>query len=100
MQSCPLELGACFNLKVPHPIHVSEIEEEYQRRVAAMSIKEKMSRSAAMLAWTRQQMAIRIRAKQPDLSDEQLKWQVALEMYQSEPEVVAMINRYLENVSG
>ncbi|MEM7561145.1 MAG: hypothetical protein AAF394_18635 [Planctomycetota bacterium] len=44
-------------------------------------------------------MAIRIRAKQPDLSDEQLKWQVALEMYQSESEVVAMINRHWESIN-
>ncbi len=78
---------------------VSEVELEYRRRMAAMSIKEKIARTAAMLAWTRQQMASRIRKEQPAISDEQLKWQVALQMYQSEPTVVAMIEKHLVNVS-
>ena len=78
---------------------VSEVELEYRRRVAAMSIQEKIARTAAMLAWTRQQMAARIRIEQPQLSDEQLKWQVALRLYESEPAVVAMIEMHLANVS-
>lgn len=47
----------------------SEIELEYERRWKAMSPAEKVARSAAMFAWTRQQMAIRIRNTQPSLSD-------------------------------
>ena len=74
------------------------IDLEYQRRIAAMTPKERLARTAAMLAWTRQQMAARIRKEQPGLSDERLKWEVALRMYESESEVVAMINRHLANV--
>ncbi|MCU0717591.1 MAG: hypothetical protein MUD03_15840 [Pirellula sp.] len=50
----------------------SEIELEHQRRWQAMSPVEKVARSAAMLAWTRQQMAIRIRNADPSLSDEEV----------------------------
>ncbi len=75
------------------------IDLEYRRRIAAMTIKEKVARTAAMLAWTRRQIAARIRNEQSELSDEQLKWQVALRLYESEPEVVAMIEKYLANVS-
>lgn len=78
----------------------SAIEVEYQRRIAAMSFKERIARSAAMLAWTRQQIAARIRKQQPNLSDEQLKWQVAMQLYESEPEIVALIERQLADVSG
>ncbi len=78
----------------------TEIDIEYQRRVDAMSIREKVERSAAMLAWTRQQMASRIRQQSPELTDEQLKWHVALTLYESEPAVVAMIQGHLAKVPG
>ncbi len=81
-------------------MQTTEIDIEYQRRVNAMSIKEKIERSAAMLAWTRQQIAARIRKQFPAISDEQLKWHVALKLYESEPAVVAMIQDHLANVSG
>ena len=77
-----------------------DVEEEYQRRIAAMAPWEKVARSAAMFAWTRQQMAARIRKENPELSDEQLKWYVALELYQDEPQVVEMIKEHLKHVSG
>jgi hypothetical protein len=66
----------------------------------AMSIKEKVERSAAMLAWTRQQMAARLRQQSPQLTAEQWRWSIALELYASEPAVTAMIRDHLANVSG
>lgn len=79
---------------------LTEIDLAYQRRIDAMTMKEKIGRAAAMLAWTRQQIAARIRKEQPGLSDEQIKWRVALHLYASEPEVVALIQRHLAHVSG
>jgi len=76
------------------------VDIEYQRRIDAMSIKEKVERSAAMLAWTRQQIACRIRSEQANLTDEQIKWRVALKLYESEPNVVAMIHEHLDDVSS
>ena len=78
----------------------TEIDIEYQRRVYAMSIQEKIERTTAMLAWTRQQIAARIKAQLPDLTDEQLRWHVALKLYESEPAVIAMIQGRLANVSS
>jgi hypothetical protein len=78
----------------------TEIDIEYQRRVDAMSIREKIERTAAMLAWTRQQMASRIRQQSPELTDEQLKWHVALKLYESEPAVATMIQGRLIHVSS
>ncbi|MCU0712893.1 MAG: hypothetical protein MUC43_12600 [Pirellula sp.] len=77
----------------------SEIELEYERRWKAMSHMEKFSRCAAMFAWTRQQMARRIRSEQPSLSDEEVKWHVALKLYEREPEVVKLIEEQLSHVS-
>jgi hypothetical protein len=80
-------------------VESSEIELEYERRWKAMSPAEKVSRSAAMFAWTRQQMARRIRSAQPSLTDEEVKWQVALKLYEREPEVVKLIQEHLSIVS-
>ena len=77
----------------------TEVELEYERRWKAMSPAEKVSRSAAMFAWTRQQMARRIRSDDPNLSEEQIKWRVALQLYEREPEVVKLIQEQLSNVS-
>ncbi len=80
-------------------METSEIELEYQRRLNAMLPAEKMARTAAMFAWTRQQMARRIRSEQPSLSDEEVKWLVALKLYEAEPEVVKLIQEQLSHVS-
>jgi hypothetical protein len=81
-------------------VEQSEIEIEYERRWKAMSPAEKVARSSAMLAWTRQQMAIRIRNTQPSLSDEEVRLHVALQLYERDPEVVRLIQEQLAHVSG
>jgi hypothetical protein len=81
-------------------VEQSEIELEYERRWQAMSPAERVARSAAMFAWTRQQMAMRIRNTQPSLSDEEVKWRVALQLYEREPDVVKLIQEQLANVSS
>lgn len=80
-------------------METSDIDLEYERRWKAMSPAEKVSRSAAMFAWTRQQMARQIRNAQPSLSDEEVKWHVALRIYEREPEVVKLIEEHLSHVS-
>jgi hypothetical protein len=81
-------------------VEQSEIELEYESRWKAMSPAEKVARSAAMFAWTRQQMAIRIRNNQPSLSDEEVRWQVALQLYERDSDVVRLIQEQLANVSS
>jgi hypothetical protein len=44
-------------------------------------------------------MARRIRSAQPSLTDEEVKWQVALKLYEREPEVVKLIQEQLSIVS-
>lgn len=80
-------------------MNISDVELEYQKRIAAMSPAEKMARSAAMFAWTRQQMARQFRNSNPTLTDEQVKWRVALKLYEHEPEVIKLIQERLEHVS-
>jgi hypothetical protein len=79
-------------------VEQSEIELEYERRWKAMSPAEKVARSAAMFAWTRQQMALRIRNTQPSLSDEEVRLHVALQLYERDPEVVRLIQQRTERI--
>lgn len=78
---------------------MTEVDIEYERSWKAMSSVEKMARSAAMFAWTRQQIALRIRQEKPNLTDEELKWEVALKLYENEPEVVKLIKEHLGHAS-
>ncbi len=77
----------------------TDVEIEYRKRIDAMSPAERMARSAAMFAWTRQQMARQIRSADPTLSDEQVKWRVALRLYEHDPEVIKLIEENLPHVS-
>jgi hypothetical protein len=79
-------------------VEQSEIELEYERRRKAMSPAEKVARSAAMFAWTRQPMALRIRNTQPSLSDEEVRLHVALQLYERDPEVVRLIQQRTERI--
>jgi len=77
---------------------MSLVEREYQSRIGALSVAEKMARSVAMLHWARTMIAREIRARNPGISDDRLKWEVALRLYGDEPQARALIERVLERV--
>ena len=76
------------------------IEQEYQSRMDALPGRERIARSLALLAWSRQMIARRIMAERSDISAERLKWEVALRLYGSDPAVRRMIESELTDVSG
>ena len=56
---------------------MTPIEQEYQSRMDALPGKERIARSLALLAWSRQMIARRIIAVRGEMSEERLKWEVA-----------------------
>ena len=64
-----------------------------------MTPAERVARSAAMFQWTRDQLARKIISQDGEMSEELLKWQVALRLYGNEPAVRKMIERKLADVS-
>ena len=66
----------------------------------ALSGRERIARSLALLAWSRQMIARQIIAERGEMSEERLKWEVALRLYGSEPKVCQMIESELTDVSG
>lgn len=79
---------------------MSLVEREYQARIDAMSIPEKMQRSMAMLQWAREMLAREILAQDPNMSQERLKWEVALRQYGGEPGARRLIEGMLSRVSS
>ncbi len=75
------------------------IEEEYQSRMDALPGRERIARAVSMLAWSRQMIARRIVAEKGEMSEEQLKWEVALRLYGSDPVIGRMIESELADVS-
>jgi len=77
---------------------MSLVEEKYYERIDAMTPKERVARSCEIFQWARQAIARQIVAEQGPVSDERLKWLVALRLYGAEPGVRKMIERMLDGV--
>ena len=78
---------------------MSTIDREYQARMDALSVKERVARSMAMLKWSRDMIARQVITELGPMSDERLKWEVALRLYGSEKATREMIERKLADVS-
>jgi len=79
---------------------LSTVESKYQEGIAALTPAQRVARSAALFAWTRDQIARQIVAEQGDMDNETLRWHVALRLYGSEPSVRHLIERKLSDVPG
>ncbi len=78
----------------------SSIESQYQDAIDALTPAQRVARSAAMFAWTRDQIARQIIAEEGEMDFESLKWKVALRLYENEPSVCRLIEQRLADVSG
>lgn len=75
------------------------VEQHYQAQMDALTPRERMARSVAMLAWTRQMLARQIVAECGPMSPERLKWEVALRQYGDDPIARTTIEQQLAHVS-
>ena len=79
---------------------MSAIEDEYRSRMDALPVTQRVARSMAMLQWTREMLGRQVVAESGAMSDERLRWEVALRLYGSDPATRSMIERRLADVSG
>lgn len=78
---------------------MSLVEDAYQQAMNAMPGTQKMARVEAFLAWTRNLIARQVRATLgPSVSDERIRWEVALRMYESDPVVSRLIREHMAHV--
>lgn len=74
------------------------IEAEYQSRMAALSPKDKIARSMAMLRWTRERLARQVVAELRPMPEERLKWEVALRLYSGDARAAEKIKKVLNQL--
>ncbi len=79
-------------------MEMSTIESEYQWRMDALSGTERIARTMAMLKWTREMLARQIIAQEGSMSEERLRWKVALRLYASDKAACQMIESRLTHV--
>ncbi|MCA9050359.1 MAG: hypothetical protein KDA89_16600 [Planctomycetaceae bacterium] len=78
----------------------SIVEQQYQAAMSALSPYQRMERCVALTAWAREMIAGRILEEQGPLNDRELKWQVALQIYGSDPRTRQLIEQGMADVSG
>ena len=85
---------------IPGKTGMANVDAEYRRRMDSLAGRERVVRSIAMLEWTREMLARRILTELGPISDERLRWEVALRMYGADAGIRRMIERRLADVSG
>ena len=68
------------------------VESEYRERIDAMSVTERIRRAEVLFHWSRDYLARSIVAAQGPMSDEDLRWEVALRQYGADPATKNLIN--------
>jgi hypothetical protein len=68
------------------------IEVEYRERIDAMSAAERIRRAEMLFNWSRDYIARSILAARGSISDDDLKWEVALRQYGSHPATRKLID--------
>ena len=76
------------------------VEETYRRAVDAMTPAQKFARMHALLHWARDLYARQLRRELGDVSDERLKWEVALRQYAGDRRTRELIERKLRDVQS
>lgn len=77
---------------------MSIVDDEYQKRIAAMTPAERMERAASLLMWARENTARRIIEEKGKMSAERLRWEVALRHYGHEPIMRRLIEKAMAGV--
>jgi len=77
---------------------MNPVERKYLERIDAMTPKERVAHATALFQWTRETIARQVLAESGPMSDERLKWLVALRQYGAEETVRQMIERILDRV--
>ncbi len=78
----------------------SLVEEVYQQRVAAMKPVEKFARMHGLLHWVRDLYSRQLREKLGDVSEERLRWEVALRQYGGDRRARELIEQRLRDVQS
>ena len=68
------------------------VESEYRARIDAMSVVERIRRAEVIFNWSRDYLVRSIALARGPMSDEDLKWEVALRQYGANPATRRLID--------
>ena len=79
---------------------MSIVEDTYQQAIDEMPAFQKMARLEGFLYWTRNLIARKVRSELgSEVSDERVRWEVALQMYGADPRMEKLIREQIARVS-
>ena len=79
---------------------LNTVDVEYRKRIDAMTISQRVQLAAGLFAWARGFVARQVLAEQGSLSDERLKWEIALRQYGADPRASSLIEGVRARVSS
>lgn len=74
------------------------IEKEYEKRMDALTPRERMARAASMHQWSREIIARQITLNEGPVSAERLKWLIAMRQYGADSTTRELILKALDHV--
>ena len=74
------------------------IEKEYEKRMDALTPRERMARAASMYQWSREIIARQITLNEGPVSAERLKWLIAMRQYGTDLTTRELILKALDHV--
>ena len=75
------------------------IEGEYRARIDAMSVAEKVRRAEVLFNWSRDYIVRSIIASRGQMSDTDVKWELALRQYGADPATRKLIDELRDRAS-
>jgi hypothetical protein len=78
----------------------ANIDACYRELLDALTPADRVAKSAAMFAWTREQIARQIVSERGPVDTETLKWMVALRLYGHEQSIRELIQDQFPDVPG
>ncbi len=75
------------------------VELEYRARIDAMSVADRIRRTEVLFNWSRDYLVRSIVAARGQMSDDDVKWEVALRQYGADPATRELIDELIARAS-
>ena len=79
---------------------MKSVEQAYNERVRSMSTPERMRRLSSLMKWSRDFIARSIVTEYPEISETDLKWEVAIRLYGSDPKFRELVRECRHRASS
>ena len=75
------------------------VEQEYRARIEAMSVANRVRRAEGLFRWSRDYLVRSIVAARGSISDDEVRWELALRQYGADPATRTLIDELRSRAS-